>query len=121
MVNTPRKELDNLREELKNETPEALHTMLPEKEDKSKAKETFLCRKGKRTPICPPTCSGTAYQDYFVGLNFTTDAVTNYTLIDAELQQILNPPKQKQRRRPVCKKCGKPRKGHKKGQCSDVS
>ena len=68
MVNTPRKELDDLRKELKKETPEALHTMLSEKEDKSKAKEKFLSRKGKRTPICPPTCSGTAYQDYSVGL-----------------------------------------------------
>ena len=53
MVNTPGKELDDLRKELKKETPEALHTILPEKEDKSKAKATFLCRKGKRTPICP--------------------------------------------------------------------
>ena len=68
MVNTPRKELDDLRKELKKEIPEALHTMLSEKEDKSKAKGKFLSRKGKRTPICPPTCSGTAYQDYSVGL-----------------------------------------------------
>ena len=68
MINTPRKELDDLKEELKKETPEALHTMLPEKEDKLKAKETFLCRKGRRTSICPPTCSGTIYQDYFGGL-----------------------------------------------------
>ena len=66
MVNTPRKELDDLRKELKKEAPEALHTMLPEKEGKSKAKEKLLSQKGKRTPICPPTCSGTAYQDYFV-------------------------------------------------------
>lgn len=39
-------------------------------------------------------------------------------LTDAELQQILNPPKGV-RKRPMCKKCGKARKGHKKGQCSD--
>ena len=68
MVNTPGKELDDLRKELKKETPEALHTILPEKEDKSKAKATFLCRKGKKDSYMPHTCSGTAYQNYFVGL-----------------------------------------------------
>lgn len=58
MLSTPRKELDNIRKELKKETPEALHTMLSEKESKTDAKEKFWSRKEKNTSICPPTCSG---------------------------------------------------------------
>ena len=60
-----------------------------------------------------------AWIRHFYSVYFTTDAVPNYTLIDAEVQEMLNPSKRKQRIRPVCRKCGKPRKGHKKGQCSD--
>ena len=43
---------------------------------------------------------------------------------DAELQQLQNTPAniggQRPRKAPICKKCGQPRKGHKKGQCSST-
>jgi len=45
-----------------------------------------------------------------------------YFLLDAELQQLLqkatNPtPETGGRRAPTCRKCGAPRKGHKRGEC----
>ena len=41
---------------------------------------------------------------------------------DAELQQFLRRTnKNPTRKAPVCKKCGHPRKGHKKGQCSSTT
>jgi len=49
-----------------------------------------MSRKGRETLICPPT---------------------------AELEKDAQPPTSK-RKAPACKKGGKPRKGHKKGQCS---
>ena len=45
-------------EELKDEVPEPLHTMLAEKESREEAIAKYRQRKEKVTTICPPTCSG---------------------------------------------------------------
>ena len=58
MTGTPREELNRIRDELAEERPDALHTMLPEKEDKEAAKTKYKQRKEKETVLCPPTCSG---------------------------------------------------------------
>ena len=58
-MNTPRAELEQLRDELKAQVPQPIHTMLKDKEGIADAKEKFLARKKKETTICPPTCSGT--------------------------------------------------------------
>ncbi|CAB4006731.1 uncharacterized protein LOC111334905 [Paramuricea clavata] len=95
MTTMPKKELKTIEDKLKKDTPEALHNMLPERENKEEAKNKYKFRKTKVTVVCPPTCS------------------------DAELQDILHPPTATcKRKAPMCRKCGKPRKGHKKGQCS---
>ncbi|XP_044178092.1 uncharacterized protein LOC122960162 [Acropora millepora] len=100
LVTTPRGELKQLRDELKAQVPQPIHSMLRDKESIADAKEKFLHRKNKETTICPPTCS------------------------DAELTQLQNSAAngnniaKRPRKTPACKKCGQPRKGHKKGQCS---
>ncbi|KAK2549704.1 hypothetical protein P5673_029832, partial [Acropora cervicornis] len=101
LVTTPRGELKQLlRDELKAQVPQPIHSMLRDKESIADAKEKFLHRKNKETTICPPTCS------------------------DAELTQLQNSAtngnnvEKRPRKTPACKKCGQPRKGHKKGQCS---
>ncbi|XP_068759957.1 uncharacterized protein [Montipora capricornis] len=97
LIRTPREVLNRIQDELAEETPEALHTMLPDKEDKEAAKNNYHQRKAKETVLCPPTCS------------------------DAELQQIQQTTVVGQRRKsPMCRKCGNPRRGHKKGQCSST-
>lgn len=58
LTTTPREVLKGIREELAEEEPEALHTMLLEKEDKETAKNKYKERKAKETVLCPPTCSG---------------------------------------------------------------
>lgn len=50
--------MNRIQDELAEETPEALHTMLPDKEDKEAAKNNYHQRKAKETVLCPPTCSG---------------------------------------------------------------
>ena len=60
--------------------------MLANKETNDDAKEKYKSRKGRETLICPPI---------------------------AELEEVAQSPTSK-RKVPVCKKCGKPRKGHKK-------
>ncbi|XP_068754519.1 uncharacterized protein [Montipora capricornis] len=100
LVTTSREDLDLLKDELTAQVPEPLHSLLKDKESKVEAKEKYLSRKKRETVICPPTCS------------------------DAELQQLQNTPAniggQRPRKAPTCKKCGQPRKGHKKGQCSST-
>ena len=76
---------------MNGQIPEALHTMLANKETSEDAKEKYKSRKGRETLICSPT---------------------------AELEEVAQPPTSK-RKASVCKKCGKPRKGQKKGQCSN--
>ena len=58
MTTTPRKELKTIEDKLKKDTPEALHSMLPEKENREGAKNNYIARKAKVTVLCPPTCSG---------------------------------------------------------------
>ena len=48
----------SMAEELKQEVPELLHTMLAEKESREEAIAKYRQRKEKVTTICPPTCSG---------------------------------------------------------------
>jgi len=91
LISTPRADLKCIKDELNGQIPEALHTMLANKETSDDAKEKYKSRKGRETTlICPPI---------------------------VELEEVAQPPTSK-RKAPVCKKCGKPRKGHKKGQCS---
>lgn len=58
LINTQREELQALADELKENVPQPLHTMLPEKENPEAAKAKYLLRKQKVTEICPPTCTG---------------------------------------------------------------
>ena len=58
MITTPRKNLEDIENELKKETPDALNTMLPQKEEKEGAHRKYRSRKKMETLICPPTCSG---------------------------------------------------------------
>ena len=58
LTGTPREVLSRIRDELAEAKPNALHTMLPEKEDKETAKNKYKQRKEKETVLCPPTCSG---------------------------------------------------------------
>ena len=46
-----------IQEKLDRETPQALHSMLQNKQNKEEAIEKFHSRKQKETIICPPTCS----------------------------------------------------------------
>ena len=57
LTHTPRDELKLLEEELKQNVPEPLHSML-EKETKEEAIEKHKTRKQKETVICGPTCTG---------------------------------------------------------------
>ncbi|XP_022791797.1 uncharacterized protein LOC111331040 [Stylophora pistillata] len=100
LVSTPRGELKQFRDGLKAQVPQPVHSMLRDKESIADAKEKFFNRNNRETTICPPTCS------------------------DAELTQLKNSAtignnvEKRPRKTPACKKCGQPRKGHKKGQCS---
>ena len=90
LISTPREDLKCIKDELNGQIPQALHTMLANKETREDAKEKYKSRKGRETLICPPT---------------------------AELEEVAQPLTSK-RKTPACKKCGNPRKGHNKGQCS---
>lgn len=57
LMTTPREELKALENELKQEVPAPLHSML-EKENKDEAILKHQARKQKETVICPPTCTG---------------------------------------------------------------
>ena len=58
LTTTPKEELKSLAEDLKEEVPAPLHTMLVEKESKEEAITKYRQRKEKETVICPPTCTG---------------------------------------------------------------
>ena len=62
MTTTPKKELKTIEDKLKKDTPEALHNMLQEKENKEEAKNKYKSRKTRVTVVCPPTCSGVYLQ-----------------------------------------------------------
>jgi len=57
LTTTPRAELARMVTELKQSTPEPMHSML-DKEPKEAATQKYWSRKEKETVICPPTCSG---------------------------------------------------------------
>lgn len=57
LVASSRQDLKRIEEELNEQTPEALHTLL-DKEDRTEAIQKYNSRKTKETVICPPTCSG---------------------------------------------------------------
>lgn len=58
MISTPKADLKSLANELKQDIPDDLHTMLDEKESKEEAKSKYEARKKMRTTICAPTCTG---------------------------------------------------------------
>lgn len=96
LTTTSRETLKNIKDQLAEQEPAALHSMMLQKEEKEAAKAKYSSRKVKETALCPPTCS------------------------DAELQamQQNSTAVRRQRRTPMCRTCGKPRRGHTKGQCS---
>jgi len=57
LVTAPTTQLKALENELKEEVPAPLHSML-EKEGKEDAILKLQARKQKETVICPPTCTG---------------------------------------------------------------
>ena len=57
LTTTPKEELKSLAEDLKEEVPAPLPTMLVEKESKEEAITKYKQRKEKETVICPPTCT----------------------------------------------------------------
>lgn len=58
LTTTPRAELKLLAEELKQEVPEPLHSMLVNKESREDAITKYRKRQEMETVICPPTCTG---------------------------------------------------------------
>lgn len=56
---TPRQKLKEIEEELDNETPEPLHSMLQKTRQNRSCKEIQTQKKNKETAYCPPTCTGT--------------------------------------------------------------
>jgi len=58
LISTSREDLKALEEELDRQTPQALHSMLQNIENKKEAIEKYHSRKQKESVICPPTCSG---------------------------------------------------------------
>ena len=95
LLKTPRKKLEEVENELRRHTPEPMHMMLSEKQAKVDAITLFRSRKRKLNTDCPPTCT------------------------DEELQDLLGTGQEHtaKKRNPLCKKCAKPMKGHKKGSC----
>lgn len=57
LMEAPKQELKETRQELERNVPPPLHSML-DKEDAQEAVNRHKGRKEKETPICPPTCSG---------------------------------------------------------------
>ena len=58
LMTTSRQDLKAVKDEINNQIPEALHSMLTDKENKEEAKTKYRSRLQKQTVICPPTCSG---------------------------------------------------------------
>jgi len=95
ITTTPRAELKVLAGELKRQVPEPVHTMLADKETKEDAVAKYKKRKEMETVICLPTCTEEELQP----TGQRTRTATG-------------------RRAPHCSKCGKPKRGHKKGECA---
>ena len=58
LTTTSKADLKSMAEELKDEVPEPLRTMLAEKESREEAIAKYRQRQEKVTTVCPPTCSG---------------------------------------------------------------
>ena len=58
LTTTPKVDLKSMAEELKQEVPEPLQTMLAKKESREGAIAKYRQGKEKVTAMCPPTCSG---------------------------------------------------------------
>lgn len=83
-----------LEEELKQNVPEPLHSML-EKETKEEAIEKHKTRKQKETVICGPTCTDTELQSVMERTQPTTSETST-----------------SEKRSYKCRKCGQPKRGH---------
>ena len=57
LTKTPRAELKLLEEELKEEVPDPINTML-DRESREDAISKYQTRKEKTTVLCPPACPG---------------------------------------------------------------
>ena len=58
LFDTPKEELQTIKDELNAKVLEPLHRMLKDKESKEEAIAKHHARKEKETVIVPPTCSG---------------------------------------------------------------
>lgn len=58
LISSSREALKTIEEELDRQTPQPLHSVLQNKQNKEEAVKKFHSRKQKETVICPPTCSG---------------------------------------------------------------
>jgi hypothetical protein len=58
LITTPREELEKIEQELKEENPGPLHSMLPERQPRQEAIDLFRARERKLNFDCPPTCTG---------------------------------------------------------------
>ncbi|KAK2567632.1 hypothetical protein P5673_008484 [Acropora cervicornis] len=95
MITTPRQELKQLAEELKQQVPEPMHSML-EKESREDAIQKYKSRKLKETVICPPTCTEAELQ----------------TLMQSQRVQSTTSTRSTGTRSYKCRKCGQPKRGH---------
>lgn len=69
MIKTPRQELKQLVEELKQQVPEPMNSML-EKKSREDAIQKHKSRKQKETVIVTPTCTGKLASTYCTGLKY---------------------------------------------------
>lgn len=95
MIKTPRQELKQLVEELKQQVPEPMHSML-EKESREDAIQKHKSRKLKETVIVPPTCTEAELQ----------------TLMQNQRLQSTTSTRSTGTRYYKCRKCGQPKRGH---------
>lgn len=96
LMTAPRAELKALENELKQEVPAPMHSML-EKESKEDAILKHQARKQKETVICPPTC---------------TEEELQQELARGQPRASTDERTASGRRVPHCRTCGKPTRGH---------
>ena len=58
LISTPQEHIKNVAQELENNKPAPMHTMLENKVSRSEAVSVFEARKAKITEDCPATCTG---------------------------------------------------------------
>ncbi|KXJ09634.1 hypothetical protein AC249_AIPGENE2225 [Exaiptasia diaphana] len=88
-------ELNVIRDELMQQTPEAMHTMY-ERQSADEAKKKYTERKAMGTTIVPPTCTEAEVQAMLTGASA------------APQRRQRNP----NRAAPICRTCKKPKRGH---------